>query len=139
MVRIILTSMLYNFHCYHLKLSIFVKKKISYCLWQPPTLNEYLTTYMSGKTTTLQHRSCFKSSSGSYWLVEELLFLGSQGSIGNWQTQNTQHKTDAHSNSTNSLITSLYTDNPYMTPLEFAAVHACPSDNNTLEPKYNIN
>ena len=69
--------MLHHFHCYHLKLTIKKKKKISYSLWQPPTLNDYLTTYMSGQTTQ-QHRSCSKPSRGSYWLVVELLFLGTQ-------------------------------------------------------------
>ena len=77
MVSIILTSNDIISIVYHLKLTIFVKKKISYSLWQPPTLNDYLTTYMSGQTTEL-HRSCFKSSRGSYWLVKELLFLGTQ-------------------------------------------------------------
>ena len=51
MVSIILTSNDIISIVYHLKLTIFVKKKISYYLWQPPTLNDYLTTYMSGQTT----------------------------------------------------------------------------------------
>ena len=50
MVSIILTSNDIISIVYHLKLTIFVKKKISYSLWQPPTLNDYLTTYMSGQT-----------------------------------------------------------------------------------------